>query len=187
LADQHGVVTGAHPGYPDREHFGRRDLDISADDVSNLCIYQIGAAVGLGLANESPVRYVKPHGALYHRACADETIADAVVWACEQFQFPVVGLPSSALREVAVRHGVPFIPEGFADRRYRPDGSLVSRTEPDAFVHDPAEAVKQVEWLVREKGVQTICVHGDNPQAVAFTKAVRDALLARGFTLKPFA
>ena len=82
---------------------------------------------------------------------------------------------------------VPFIPEGFADRRYRPDGSLVPRTEPDAFVHDPDEAVKQVEWLIREKGVRTICVHGDNPEAVAFTKAVRAALLARGFTLKPFA
>ena len=79
-----------------------------------------------------------------------------------------------------------FVREGFADRCYRPDGSLVPRTEPDAFVHDPDEAVKQVEWLIREKGVRTICVHGDNPQAVAFTKAVREALLARGFTLGPF-
>jgi UPF0271 protein len=99
---------------------------------------------------------------------------------------PIVGLPGSQL-EAAAKGRVPFIPEGFADRRYRPDGSLVPRTEPDALVHDPDEAVKQVEWLIREKGVRTICVHGDNPQAVAFTKAVRSALLARGFTLKPFA
>ena len=83
--------------------------------------------------------------------------------------------------------GVPFVPEGFADRRYRPGGSLAPRTEPDAFVHDPDEAVKQVEWLIEARGVRTICVHGDNPQAVAFTRAVREALLARGFTLKPFA
>ena len=187
LADQYGVTAGAHPGYPDREHFGRRDLDLTADSLCNTCIYQIGAAVALGRANESPVRYVKPHGALYNRACADEDVADAVVWACEQWRLPIVGLPSSALQVVAERHGLPFVAEGFADRRYRPDGSLVPRTEPDAFVHDPAEAVTQVEWLIREKGIRTVCVHGDNPQAVAFTKVVRAALLARGFTLKPFA
>ena len=75
----------------------------------------------------------------------------------------------------------------FADRRYRPDGSLVPRAEPDAFVHDPAEAAEQVERLVRECGVRTVCVHGDNPQAVAFATAVRAALLARGFALQPFA
>jgi UPF0271 protein len=187
LADQHGVATGAHPGYADREHFGRRELNLLPDEIADLCVYQIGAAVGMGWANESPILYVKPHGALYHRACADGDAADAVVWACEQFDLPVVGLPNSALQDAARQHGVAFIPEGFADRRYRPDGSLVPRTEPDAFVHDPDEAVTQVEWLIREKGVRTICVHGDNPDAVAFTKAVRAALLARGFTLKSFA
>ena len=77
-------------------------------------------------------------------------------------------------------------PEGYADRRYRPDGSLVPRTEPDAFVHDPREAVEQVERVIREKGVRTVCVHGDNPEAVAFAQAVRAALLDRGFTLKAF-
>ena len=187
LADQYRVATGAHPGYADREHFGRRDLSISADDILHLCLYQIGAAIGFGLASDMPVRYVKPHGSLYNRACADREAADAVVWACEQFQLPVVGLPNSALRDCASRHGLSFIPEGFADRRYRPDGSLVPRTEPDAFVHDPVEAVTQVEWLIREKGVRTICVHGDNPRAVAFTKAVHESLLAHGFTLKAFA
>lgn len=187
LADLHGVVTGAHPGYPDREHFGRHDTGLSLDDLTNSIVYQIGAAVGLGRANESPVVYVKPHGALYHRACGDRETADAVTWACEQFGLPVVGLPGSALAASAGRHGTGFIPEGFADRRYKPDGSLVPRTDPDPFVHDPAEAVRQVEWLVRERGVRTVCVHGDNPDAVAFTRAVRAGLLARGFVLKPFA
>src|SRR5262249_59652908 len=95
--------------------------------------------------------------------------------------------PGGAGAGTAPGGGARSTPEGSADRRYRPDGSLVPRTEPDAFVHDPQEAVKQVEWLIETKGVRTICVHGDNPQAVAFTKAVREALLARGFTLKPFA
>ena len=98
----------------------------------------------------------------------------------------MVGLPGSQL-EAASRDRVPFVREGFADRRYRPDGSLVPRSEPGAFVHDPGEAVGQVERLVREQGVRTVCVHGDDPEAVAFTTAVRDALLAGGFTLQPFA
>ena len=131
------------------------------------------------------VHYVKPHGALYNQACRDRELADLFVIAAAQFQLPVVGLPGSQL-EAACADRVPFVPEGFADRRYRPDGSLVPRTEPDAFVDSPNEAVKQVEWLVRDKRVQTICVHGDNPDAVAFTKAVRDALLARGYQLKYF-
>jgi UPF0271 protein len=109
-----------------------------------------------------------------------------VVAACSLYGLPLVGLPGSAL-EAEAEGFVPFVPEGFADRRYRPDGSLVPRAESDAFVHDPGEAVKQVEWLIRERGVRTICVHGDNPEAVAFVKAVRAALLDRGFTLKPFA
>ncbi len=186
LAAKHGVVTGAHPGYADREHFGRRDIDIPAEELLALCIYQIGAAVALGRANDSPIRYVKPHGALYNRACADPEAAGFVASACKDFELPVVGLPHSNLHEFTLRHDLKFIPEGFADRRYRPDGSLVPRTEPDAFVHDPDEAVTQVEWLIREKGVRTVCVHGDNPQAVAFATAVRAALIGRGFTLKPF-
>ena len=130
------------------------------------------------------VKYVKPHGALYNQACRDIDIALQIVIATNRL--PIVGLPNSEL-ERACRGALPLVPEGFADRRYRPDGSLVPRDQPDAFVHDPDEAVKQVEWLVRDKGVRTICVHGDNPDAVAFTKAVRAALIARGFTLKAFA
>jgi UPF0271 protein len=113
-------------------------------------------------------------------------VADLFVVAAAQFRLPVVGLPGSQL-EAACRDRVPFVAEGFADRRYRPDGSLVPRDQPDAFVRDPAEAVTQAEWLTREKGVRTLCVHGDNPEAVAFATAVREGLLARGLTLKAFA
>jgi UPF0271 protein len=186
LAHRFGATIGAHPGYADREHFGRRELQLANQELLALCVYQLGALGAMADALGLGVRYVKPHGALYNQACRDRNVADLFVIAATQHRLPVVGLPGSQL-EAACRDRVPFFPEGFADRRYRPDGSLVPRTEPDAFVHDPDEAVKQVEWLIREKGVRTVCVHGDNPEAVAFAKAVREALLARGFTLKPFA
>ena len=186
LANTFGAAVGAHPGYADREHFGRRELALSNQDLVSLCIYQLGALYAMTAALNMSVRYVKPHGALYNQACRDRQIADLFVIAAVQLQLPVVGLPESELEAACVEQ-VEFVREGFADRRYQPDGSLVPRDQPDAFVHDPAEAVEQVEWLVREKHVQTICVHGDNPQAIAFATAVRVALLSRGVTLKAFA
>lgn len=185
LANKQGLAIGAHPGYADRENFGRRELALDNREIISLCVYQIGALAAMADALGMGVHYVKPHGALYNQACRDRALADLVVIAASQFHLPVVGLPGSQL-ESASRERVPFIPEGFADRRYRPDGSLAPRSEPDAFVDDPREAVEQVERLIHEKGVKTICVHGDNPDAVAFTKAVRAALIARGFTLKHF-
>jgi 5-oxoprolinase (ATP-hydrolysing) subunit A len=186
LANKHGVAVGAHPGYADREHFGRREFTLGNQELVALCVYQLGALTAMAAVMGLAVRYVKPHGALYNQACRDRHIADLLVIGLSQFELPVLGLPNSQLAE-ACADRLPYIAEGFADRRYRPDGSLVPRTDPDAFVHNPDEAVKQVEWLVREKGVRTICVHGDNPDAVAFTKAVRESLLARGITLKSFA
>lgn len=186
LAHDRGVAVGAHPGYDDREHFGRRELNLEEAALGSLIVDQLGSLADLARRVGVSVRYVKPHGALYNQACREESVAAAVATAAAGAALPVVGLPGSVLaRECERRSG--FVPEGFADRRYRPDGSLVSRSEPDAFVHDPGEAVRQVEWLIRTRGVRTICVHGDNPQAVAFAKAVRQAILARGFTLKPFA
>ncbi|MBA4188666.1 MAG: lactam utilization protein B-like protein [Planctomycetaceae bacterium] len=186
LAHKHGVVIGAHPGYADREHFGRQELKLGNQELVALCVYQLGALYAMAAALGLRVSYVKPHGALYNQACRDRHVAELFIIAAAQLELPVVGLPGSELAEVC-RERIPFVPEGFADRRYRPDGSLVPRTDPDAFVHNPEEAVKQVEWLVADRGVRTICVHGDNPDAVAFTKALRDSLLARGFELKPFA
>ncbi len=185
LANKFDVTIGAHPGYADRENFGRRELTLGNQELVALCVYQLGALDAMAAALGLTVLYVKPHGALYNQACRDRQVADLFVIAAAQLQLPVVGLPGSEL-EAACRDRVTFFAEGFADRRYRPDGSLVPRTEPDAFIHDPDEAVKQVEWLIREKSVRTICVHGDNPEAVAFTKSVRESLLARGFTLKAF-
>jgi UPF0271 protein len=180
-----GVQVGAHPGFNDREHFGRRELDVPPEQVFADCVYQIGALVGLARAAGTTVRYVKPHGALYNMACREERLAGAVLEAVRLWGLPLVGLPGSQLEASANRSGYPFVAEGFADRRYLPDGSLVPRTRPDAFVEDPEEAVRQAEGLV-QRGIRTLCVHGDNPRALQFVQALRSALLARGFTVRPF-
>jgi UPF0271 protein len=184
LAAKHGVRAGAHPSFPDREDFGRREMDRTEEQVLNDCVYQIGALSGIARECGITLGHVKPHGALYNMACRDDRMARPVVAAADQFRLPLLGLPNSRVQ--ALSHSG-FIPEGFADRRYRPDGSLVPRSEPHAFVHDPAEAAKQALWLAKEVGIRTLCVHGDNPQAVAFVRALRDSLTAAGFTIAPFA
>lgn len=185
LAGGHGVHAGAHPSFPDRTHFGRRDMERSEQAIYEDCVYQVGAIIALGRAASCPIRYVKPHGALYNQACRDDAYARPLVAVAEFFSLPLVGLPGSRLETLSANR-CPFVPEGFADRRYQPDGSLVPRSQPDAFINGPAEAVRQVEWLLSERGVRTICVHGDNMQAVAFVRALREALLASGHHILPF-
>jgi UPF0271 protein len=132
-----------------------------------------------------PLSYVKPHGALYNMACREDRHARPVVDAAELLGLPLLALPGSRLEELC-RGRVRFVREGFADRRYLPDGSLVPRSRPDAFVEDPTEAVRQAEWLIRERGVQSLCVHGDNPHALDFVRNLREALQRQGFALQPF-
>ncbi|HEY2909201.1 MAG TPA: 5-oxoprolinase subunit PxpA [Gemmataceae bacterium] len=186
LAKQHGVAVGAHPGYADRGNFGRRELSLSRQELVDLCTYQIAGLDALVRAAGLELRYIKAHGALYNQACRDAATAEAFVAAVEARKLPVLGLPGSNLEAAARDRALPFVAEGFADRRYREDGSLVPRTEPDAFVSDPEEAARQVERLIQERGIRTVCVHGDNPAAVAFAKAIRTTLLQRGFRLRSF-
>ena len=185
LAARHGVRAGAHPGFADREHFGRRELDQSEEQIFEDCVYQIGALSGLARAAGATLSHVKPHGGLYNRACREYAYAWPVVAAAAQFGLPLVGLPGSCLERVS-RGRCPFVAEGFADRRYEPDGSLTPRSRPDAFVHDPVEAVAQAERLLRERGVRTLCVHGDNPEALAFVRELRAALTRQGWAIRPF-
>jgi UPF0271 protein len=185
LAGKIGVRVGAHPGYADREHFGRREQQLSQDDIRRLCAYQIGALLGLAKLADVPIAYVKPHGALYHQSCWDDNYARPVIDVAERFELPVVGLPGSLL-ETLCRGRCRFIAEGFADRRYLEDGSLVPRSMADAFVTDVNEAQQQAERLIRHHSVRTLCVHGDNPRALAFVKALRQALVEHGMHLKPF-
>jgi UPF0271 protein len=185
-AKHHGVQVGAHPSFPDREHFGRVDMIRTEQQIFDDCIYQIGALAGLARAVGVEVRYVKPHGALYNLACRDEAVARPVVAAVEVFSLMLMGLPGSRLEALSAGR-CPFIAEGFADRRYLPDGTLAPRPRPDAFLATPEEAVRQAEWLLREKGVRTLCVHGDNPDAVAFVRALREQLTRQGVTIRAFA
>jgi UPF0271 protein len=186
LAKQHQAQVGAHPGFADREHVGRRELAISEQQIFEDCVYQIGALAGLARAAGVELRFVKPHGAMYNMACRDDDVARPVVAAAALFGLKLMALPGSRLEALSAGR-CPFVAEGFADRRYLPDGSLVPRSSPEAFVHDPAEAVRQAEELLREKGVQTLCVHGDNPEAVAFVRALREEFTRRGITIRAFA
>ena len=186
LAAKHGVAIGAHPGHPDREHCGRRELPTPPRDVLEETIAQIMALRVFTDKLRLKLRYVKPHGGLYHQACRDDAYADAIVSACVWHELPVIGLPGSRL-EHRTAGRVPFFAEGFADRAYRPDGSLVPRDRPGAFIESPHEAAQQVLKLIAERGVRTICVHGDNPQAVEFVRAVREELLRAGAELRAFA
>jgi 5-oxoprolinase (ATP-hydrolysing) subunit A len=186
LAAKQGVQVGAHPGYADRESFGRRELSLTPDEVFQLCLYQVGALAGLAQAVGVRLRYLKPHGALYHQACRDDAIARPIMAAAEALGLPVMALPGSRLQSFC-QTSSGFIPEGFADRRYQADGTLMPRDRPDAFVHDVEEAVSQADWLVRERGVRTLCVHGDNPQALDFVRGLREAFTRRGISIRAFA
>lgn len=181
-----GVRVGAHPGFADREHFGRRELQKTEDEVYRECLYQVGALETVARAAGNPLRYLKPHGALYNMACRDERYARPLVAAAEQLALPLVGLPGSRLETLSAgRCG--FFAEGFADRRYLPDGTLVPRARPDAMIEDPAEAVAQMIRLIGEGRVHTVCVHGDNPRALAFVRELRKVLIDRGVILRAFA
>jgi UPF0271 protein len=177
-----GIEAGAHPSFPDRENFGRLEMQRSEDDIFRDCVYQVAALAGLARAAGTVLGHIKPHGALYNQACRDMSYAVPIALAAAEFGLPVYGLPATPLEE-ACRQKAGFIPEGFADRRYDAHGKLVPRTSDQAFVADAQEAVRQIERLISEHGVRTICVHGDNPQALDFVKAVRAALLAAGHRL----
>jgi 5-oxoprolinase (ATP-hydrolysing) subunit A len=185
-AARHGVQAGAHPSFPDREHFGRREMPRSEQQIFEDCLYQTGALTALAKAVGHPLSHLKPHGALYNSACRDDAYARPVVEAASLLDLRLLGLPGSRLQALAAGR-CPFIAEGFADRRYLPDGSLVPRSQPGAFIEDPKDAVAQVEWLLRDRGVQTICVHGDNPEALTFVRALREALTRKGIAIRAFA
>jgi UPF0271 protein len=186
LAARHGVCPGAHPSFPDREHFGRVEMARTEEEVFADCVYQVGALAALAAAAGTSLTHVKPHGALYNLACRDDAFARPVVEAVARFGLPLLGLPGSRLQALCAGR-CPFVAEGFADRRYLPDGSLVPRTRPDAFVEDADEAVRQALDLARRRDVRTLCVHGDNPRAVEFVRRLRDALLRQGVAVRPFA
>ena len=186
LAKKRGVAIGAHPGYADRANFGRTPMPEPPPELLDQLIRQVDELRVIAIEFGSKISYIKPHGALYNQAMSDERFAHIVLELSQFFMLPVMGLPESELESVCLMSGHPFISEGFADRRYNPDGTLVPRSEPNAVLNDVAEVVNQVKWLTERQRVHSICVHGDTPDAVKFTVAVREELLKQGFTIKAF-
>jgi 5-oxoprolinase (ATP-hydrolysing) subunit A len=182
-----GVVVGAHPGYRDREGFGRREQDMTWKEVQALILDQLGVIDTLAAEAGLKVRFLKPHGALYNQAQRQPEIALGVIATLGSiFPIPLIGQPGTLLERMAASRSLPYFAEGFPDRRYRDDGSLVPRSEPDAILHDPAEIEAQVLRLVNEGRVATLCIHGDDPRAVANAELVRSVLLRHGISIRGF-
>jgi UPF0271 protein len=183
------VAIGAQVGYRDLAGFGRRRIDYDGEELRDDLLYQIGALDAFARLAGSRVGYVKPHGALYNTAVHDPHQAAAVVAAVAAFDqsLPVLGLPGSALLRLAGDAGLAAVEEGFADRRYRPDGTLTPRDEPGALLTEADEVVEQALRLAGAGRIASLCLHGDTPGAVALARAVRAALTGAGVDLAPFA
>jgi 5-oxoprolinase (ATP-hydrolysing) subunit A len=181
-----GVMVGAHPGYPDREHFGRREMEIRTEAVRDLILEQVATLGALAAEVGVPVRFLKPHGALYNQAQRQDEIARGVIAAAVELGLPLLGQPDTLLERLASAQGLRYIAEGFPDRRYRDDGSLVPRGEPDAVLHQPAEMEAQLVRLTAIGRVETLCIHGDDPRAVANAELVRRVLESHGITIRSF-
>ena len=194
MAKEAGVAIGAHPGFPDRENFGRLPMDMSPEEVKAIVLYQVGALQAICKAEGTKLHHVKPHGALYNMAAKDEALALAIAEAVAEADEELIlfGLSGSLMEKAAKAKGVRFASEVFADRAYEDDGTLVSRTKPGAMIEDETLAIARMVRLMREGFVEsingrdiplkadTICVHGDSPKALAFAKALREAMESLG-------
>lgn len=200
-AAHHRVTIGAHPSYPDLVGFGRRELAAGPEEIAADVVYQVGALDAFCRSAGTRVRYVKLHGALYHRAARDRDVAQAVARAIQRLdsELLVLGLDGSALLEAAAGLGLDLAREAFADRAYRPDGSLLPRSEAGAVLEDVSLIVERALRMVQDRYVvavdgtrcivraDSLCVHGDGPQALAIVRALRERFAAEGITLSPFA
>ncbi|MFB8344611.1 LamB/YcsF family protein [Brucella cytisi] len=200
MAGDRGVAIGAHPGYSDRDGFGRRVIPLSATEIEVLVAVQIGALQAAAALSGNRVRYVKPHGALYTLAEKNGPAADAIcraTHACDP-SLAVMTSPGSLLLRAADDFGLAAVVEGFADRRYEPDGFLVSRNKDSAIIENIDDIADQAFRLATGQGVvtidgtivpmavQTICLHGDSRSAVETAKAVRQRLRVEGVLISPF-
>ena len=199
LAIENGVGIGAHPGFPDLLGFGRRQMQLSPEEVEHSVLYQVGALAAFARSAGADLAHVKAHGALYNMAAKDIEIARAIVRgvARASSDLILVGLAGSALIEAAQEAGLRVASEGFADRAYNPDGTLRSRRLPGAVMKNPEQAAKQALRIARDGivvtytgeeislHVDTICVHGDTPAAVEIVKAIRRELEEAGIKVSP--
>jgi 5-oxoprolinase (ATP-hydrolysing) subunit A len=191
------VAVGAHPSFPDRANFGRKEMALPPDEIYSVVMYQLGAFQALARAAGAEMNHVKAHGALYNMAARDRSLAEVIVNAVSAFDPKLILFvpPGGVFERAAQERGLQTAREVFADRNYMPDGTLVSRSSADAFVRDPIEAAERVIRMLREQKVraidgtdvpvaaETICVHGDNPEAVEFVQKLRDRLASEEVTI----
>ncbi len=199
LAKKHHVSIGAHPGYPDREGFGRRNIALSREELRATILYQVGALKTIAEASGSRLQHVKCHGALYNEASVNHDIAIAVAAAVRDIDpsLILVGLSASEMLRAAEEKGLRTASEVFADREYNDDGTLVSRSIPGAVLHDKRIVTGRAVKMVKERSVisisgkviplqaDTICIHGDNPEASELAKELINALRSAGIDVKP--
>ncbi|RCW74749.1 5-oxoprolinase subunit PxpA [Saliterribacillus persicus] len=197
LAKEHGVKIGAHPSFQDIEGFGRRNIQILPSEAYAITVYQIGALLGFVKANDATLHHVKPHGALYNMASRDKDLADAIAKAIFDVDPDLVlyGLAGSELIRAGEKVGLSVYHEVFADRTYQNDGSLTPRTEQDAVIHDVDDAIEQVLAIVDREEItaidgsllpikaNTVCIHGDTEEAVAFAQQLTRELKLLGIML----
>jgi UPF0271 protein len=202
LAADHGVAIGAHPGFPDLMGFGRRNMDCTVEEIRDYLIYQIGALQGFCRANGVRLRHVKPHGALYNLAVGNESLIRAISQAVARVDqdlllVALAGTHAQKTEAIAREEGVRSIFEAFPDRAYTAQGTLVSRRQPGAVIHDPEEAADRALRMASEGVViavdgtrvpiqlHTLCVHGDNPAAVILSQTIRKRLESSGIRIVP--
>jgi 5-oxoprolinase (ATP-hydrolysing) subunit A len=197
-AKAHGVAVGAHPSFFDRENFGRQELAVAADEVLEAVTYQLGVFQAIAEAVGVQPKHIKPHGALYNMAVRDAKLADAIARGAKSVDPSLILFApgQSELARAGQAHGLQIAHEVFADRNYLANGSLVPRTRPDALLQDPDEAAVRMLRILREGKVrsvdgtevdlnaETICVHGDTPDAVQFARALRVALEKEGVEIR---
>ncbi|MCX2740368.1 LamB/YcsF family protein [Pontibacter anaerobius] len=194
LALRSGVAVGAHPGLPDLAGFGRREMAVSGEEVCDLVVYQIGALAAFAKAEGAKLHHVKPHGALYNMAATNQELAEAIAEAVSKVKPELIlyGLAGSELIRAGEKYGIRTASEVFADRTYQQDGTLTPRSQPNALINDHRQAVQQVLRMVQEGTVlsqqgtevaikaDTICIHGDGPQALPFAIRIRERLTSEG-------
>ena len=197
-ARSRNVAAGAHPSLFDRENFGRKELPVKPGEVFDAVVYQLGIFAAIAEAAGVRPNHVKPHGALYNMAAHDDALADAIARAVASVDHKLIFFApvGGALARAGEAHGLQTAHEVFADRNYCSDGALVSRSRPDALLHDPMQAAPRVLRMLREGKVrsvdgvdvdvraETVCLHGDNPEAVDFARALRSELEKEGVTFR---
>jgi len=198
MAVKKGVAIGAHPGLPDLQGFGRRDMKISANEAYQMTIYQVGALFGFVKAAGGKLHHVKAHGALYNMAAKDPALAKAIVEAVHDFDPTLIlyALAGSEMVQAAKKTGIAVASEVFADRTYQDDGSLTPRTQSNALITDEQHSIEQVLLMVKRQQVvsvnnktinlkaETLCLHGDGAHAMEFAKMINEKLKSEGIAIK---